>query len=84
MTKRQFDSEIKENWGGPFMASDERENYRTRLLKRLGAREDYRERREKDSKTAGVPALSRGSRFSSPALYAPKWKGCSLMTLKGC
>lgn len=28
MTKRDFDNSTKQNWGGPWMASDERAGYR--------------------------------------------------------
>lgn len=28
MTKHQFDAATQQNWGGPFMASDEREQYK--------------------------------------------------------
>ena len=72
MTRREFDGATKRNWGGLFMASDERELYREdRLLPPRGERSgDFLARRLSYSKTTGIPALSRGSRFCAPALYA--------------
>jgi len=78
MTKREFDAATKQNWGGPFMASDERETYReTRSLPPRGERSsDLLARREEYSRRSGIPALSRGSRFCAPALYrAGLWYG---------
>ena len=71
-TKREFDAATKRNWGGPFMASDERETYREerRLPSRGERSRDLLARREAYSRYFGIPALSRGSRFCAPALYA--------------
>lgn len=76
MTKREFDAATRENWGGPFMASDEREAYRAERLRgdrdevlRPGPRGDLLARRAAYSRATGIPALSRGSKFCAPALY---------------
>jgi hypothetical protein len=72
MTRREFDAATRENWGGPFMASDERARYREdRFLPDLLERDpDLLARRAAYSRRDGIPALSRGSRFCAPALYA--------------
>jgi hypothetical protein len=74
MTKRKFDSLTKRNWGGPFMASDERATYREdRHLPDLLERDrDLLARRDRYARYFGIPALSRGSRFCAPALYAAR------------
>lgn len=74
MTRREFDAATKRNWGGPFMASDERATYREgRFLPDLLERDpDHLARRAAYSRHFGIPALSRGSRFCASALYAAR------------
>jgi hypothetical protein len=40
MTRREFDGQTKENWGGPGMAGDERRGYRLRRGRPMYARWD--------------------------------------------
>ena len=76
MTRRDFDAATRENWGGPFMASDERAAYRAARhrdapgVDRLAVRAAYLRRR-------GRSPLWIGSPHRAPALYRAGLHPCS-------
>lgn len=80
MTKAEFDAATKEDWGGDYMASDERRAYRARRLKGDDLRGDYlaarsreyetRKRRSSDPLFGFQPLLSRSLRWRAPAEHA--------------
>ena len=74
MTRREFYGQTKENWGGRYMASDERENYRERrCLPHRGWEGEFGvdllQRRAFMSRYTGCKTFSRGSCWVVRAVY---------------
>lgn len=81
MTRREFDRRTRQNWGGPYMASDERAGYRSARLRperpardpdELARRAAYTARLvAPDSPWAGATArvMQLGSPFRGPLLW---------------
>lgn len=72
MTKREFDRLTQQNWGGNWMASDERCGYKkARMKRRPGDVECFLARRARE-RIKHLPTLAIGQKWRNVAAYRAK------------